>query len=587
MIKQRFRMGIWGWWQGHNLGDNWIRKIISEAFPMAELVDTSVTDFSKYDFMLCGGGGLFIFDVIPPWDEEITIPYGAIGLGAEFPLESKRAAELEKDAVIFKVRDWYSVDCMGLSSSSKSYDCTFIDPLPWMEKENLDFKKVFYVWRDGKELVDKQLFKDYIKPIPDAKEKWDAVVYKNFENVLEDDFQTNGDDILERIQNCGFVISGRYHGIVAAIQRGIPFVAIDICPKIRALLQDVGLEEYCIKISQIDQIQITIDKALKNTDEIRELEFEYRSQAYSKMQENVKFLNDKIDKMKNNKKEKTKKKKAKYLLPFLLLILVVIGLGMFLNRYKISKIAKVIDERGGYHISAAILYNASYADEKCDMIVDYLEQPIAVNLQVDKVAASDTLRLEEYDWVYLDESLLNDDSYEIAAQIEEYTRDGGNVFVPNSFWNYFSSEYIGAKEFVKIEQFPNELKTPFVEADLLELQTLIKDFYKLYNEFIDIDELKQRDYGYGVIPDKAKTLVKADGTSIYTINKYGKGTVFFTSPLLPNVYSKATYGMQDIGDEQTSYSNTTASCNQLILSDFSNYVAKKIYGFYRKRHWVT
>ena len=66
------------------------------------------------------------------------------------------------------------------------------------------------------------------------------------------------DDIEERIKGAGFVISGRFHGIVAAIQKGIPFIAIDICPKIRELTRDLGLEKYCIKISEVSKLDSLI-----------------------------------------------------------------------------------------------------------------------------------------------------------------------------------------------------------------------------------------------------------------------------------------------------------------------------------------
>ena len=57
---------IWGWWQGNNLGDNWIKKILSRLFPMAQFIDTNVQKFKKNSFVICGGGGLFISDVVAP-----------------------------------------------------------------------------------------------------------------------------------------------------------------------------------------------------------------------------------------------------------------------------------------------------------------------------------------------------------------------------------------------------------------------------------------------------------------------------------------------------------------------------------------
>ena len=62
------KLYVWGWWQGNNLGDNWIKKTLGHHFPNAIFVDTSVQQFEKNSFVICGGGGLFIYDVISPWN---------------------------------------------------------------------------------------------------------------------------------------------------------------------------------------------------------------------------------------------------------------------------------------------------------------------------------------------------------------------------------------------------------------------------------------------------------------------------------------------------------------------------------------
>lgn len=282
------KLYIWGWWQGNNLGDNWIRKVLKTLFPEAHFVDTSVKKFEKNSFVICGGGGLFVHDVIAPWNKiQKGISYGMLGLGAEFPHESHTAEEISKDAKFFFVRDQYSLDCMHVDDVERSYDLTFALPLKWTSWQEVNKKKVFYVWRDGKELLDNKNFRDYIMPGSSYKE-WKEVVESYFDDVIEDDFQTHGDDIEERIDDCGFVVSGRYHGIVAAIQKGLPFVAIDICPKIRALLGESGLEEYCIKISEIDKVEGLIKKAFAEIDIIREKEKKYLEVANTTLKKQIK-----------------------------------------------------------------------------------------------------------------------------------------------------------------------------------------------------------------------------------------------------------------------------------------------------------
>ena len=272
-------IGIWGWWQGHNLGDNWIKHILKDFFPEAVFLPTTVQDFSAYDYIICGGGGLFIYDVIAPFDKmDMKMPFGILGLGAEFEHETRRAAELEEKADFFYVRDQYSLECMHLPDTSRSFDLTFLEPLPFAAEKEIDWKKLFFVWRDGHELLRNEKFKEYIQ-YSDAEEAWRKCIDRHFEDIVENDFQTSEWDVLASMENCGFVISGRYHGIVAAIQRGLPFVAIDICPKIRALLEECGLEEFCVKISETDKIENLMKKAKEDIQLIREKERSYIANA--------------------------------------------------------------------------------------------------------------------------------------------------------------------------------------------------------------------------------------------------------------------------------------------------------------------
>lgn len=269
---EKKRLGIWGWWQGNNLGDNWIKKTMSRIFPYAYFINTSVKDFREYDFIICGGGGLFIYDVIAPWGNiDKNIPYGMIGLGAEFHHNSLDAVKLCNNSKFFLVRDQYSLDCMNITNVERSYDITFALPLTTVSLDEINRKKVFFVWRDGHELIKNKNFENYIQPGSSYYE-WYKIIESCFDTIIEDDFQTREDNIEERISDCGFVISGRYHGIVAAIQKGLPFIAIDICPKIRALLKECNLEEYCIKISEINEVNNLIKKACLDINKIRRKE---------------------------------------------------------------------------------------------------------------------------------------------------------------------------------------------------------------------------------------------------------------------------------------------------------------------------
>ena len=116
-----------------------------------------------------------------------------------------------------------------------------------------------------------------------------------------------------------------------------------------------------------------------------------------------------------------------------------------------------------------------------------------------------------------------------------------------------------------------------------ELQDIISDFTGLYKSFADYSLLSQQNYGHAVITDTAAPLVLWKNYALYSMNRYGGGYVFFTNPLLPNTYSLSGFSMEKRNAEQTAFSDTSASCNQLLLNTFAAYVAKQHFGYSLER----
>lgn len=281
------KVAVWGWWQGENLGDQWIKEIMQEIFPAAELIDTRNL-IKGYDFVICGGGGLFIDKVPLHWKlASRRVRYGMIGLGAEFEHADFDARTLAEGAEFFFVRDEYSMRCMHLEQYPRSYDITFARPLELLDENLLQGEHCLFVWRTpGQEMLSNPRFAEYQRAEYDYYD-WEKRVYRSFVHVKQDDFVTFESDVEKRIEGCDFVISGRYHGIVAAIQKGIPCIAIDLCPKIRALMQEAGLEEYCIKLNEADRLDDLIAKAKRDRWEIRRKEIEFRTAACRVIQEQI------------------------------------------------------------------------------------------------------------------------------------------------------------------------------------------------------------------------------------------------------------------------------------------------------------
>lgn len=280
-------IAVWGWWQGQNLGDQWIKKVMNKIFPDADFVDTSFKNFRKYKFIVCGGGGLFVDDVPRVWRRAKNFTrYGMIGLGAEFRHLNNTAMAVAKNADFFYIRDKYSAECMHLKNLPKSYDITFYNPLPIKDLSQKNDNCLF-IWRKPDQwMLQHKEFIEYQSANYDYYE-WEKTVYSSFRHVINDDFVTYSDNAFERIKSCDYVISGRFHGIIAAIQLGIPCIAIDVCPKTRSLMQELGLEEFCLKYNEVSILPEKIKKLKEKYNELRNIELAYRKQAASTIKNQV------------------------------------------------------------------------------------------------------------------------------------------------------------------------------------------------------------------------------------------------------------------------------------------------------------
>lgn len=246
-----------------------------------------------------------------------------------------------------------------------------------------------------------------------------------------------------------------------------------------------------------------------------------------------------------------------------------------------EEMADVLTQREGYSIRAAVYYSGSASETSAwQDTLDYLLQPLLVNLEAQAVDADTTTALGAYDVVYLDESLLRaGNADQVRQAVIDYTSAGGAVFAPNAFYDFFPPEYFGVASFEKLAAYPEQLELPGGAGDLTSIQEIIGDFHSLYTSFADAQSLMALDYGYAAVPDGALALVTSGDLALYTLNHYGEGCVLLTNPLLPNAYQLSSFSMAAQSGGQTAFSSTTASCNQLLLNAFASYVSQQIYGF--------
>ena len=119
----------------------------------------------------------------------------------------------------------------------------------------------------------------------------------------------------------------------------------------------------------------------------------------------------------------------------------------------------------------------------------HLKQSLLLNMSVDAVnAENENLDFSLYDIVYLDRSLKGvSNKKQMQEALVQFTARGGGLFLENEFWDFFDKDFIGAKEFIKLEGVPKEIEFPEVRYNLKGIQEIIKDFDYIYKDYIDYD----------------------------------------------------------------------------------------------------
>lgn len=210
-------------------------------------------------------------------------------------------------------------------------------------------------------------------------------------------------------------------------------------------------------------------------------------------------------------------------------------------------------------------------EERGSDMYKQVSRSLIATLEAEEVTSANT-DLSQYDILFIDKSMADED----LSAVTSFVKNGGSVFLDNALYESFDADFIGAEDFVKVEKCPTELICPDENQNMLKTQELLCDFLHLYANYKNYDVLSQKDYGYGVIPSTAQEVAGFDGVSLYTLNNYGKGYVFFTNPLLPNAFSVNDLSPENEGEY---LSNSTIGANILLQSCFAEFVSIQKYGY--------
>ncbi|MFC5532414.1 FG-GAP repeat domain-containing protein [Cohnella yongneupensis] len=213
-----------------------------------------------------------------------------------------------------------------------------------------------------------------------------------------------------------------------------------------------------------------------------------------------------------------------------------------------------------------------------------LNQTLVVNARIEQAKWPEAEgKLDSYDAVYLDRALSKDtpEAERFSSAMESYVKGGGALFAENEFYDVLPLELLGAKSFVKLDKLPAKLLLPKTEANANVIQTVVSQFHRDLSASYDKDRLADVALGMGMVPGTAKALAKNEGgIALYAMNRYGNGTVFFSSALLPNHQYVTGFDMQPRSGEDQSYFNFMfATGSYELRSAFLDFLSKEKLGY--------
>lgn len=235
-------------------------------------------------------------------------------------------------------------------------------------------------------------------------------------------------------------------------------------------------------------------------------------------------------------------------------------------------------------VTALIVYDQT-SSSFLDIYQNY-KQSLLANLSVEPISLDyfDKMDLNEWNIIYLDKSVIGKEEFDnYKEEIMDFVKDGGFLFLEDEFYNQFPLEFLGAKSFEELNQFPKELTFPETRENLLGIQATLKLFHEDLVEYYDDNTLNSLDKGHGFIPSTATPLVSSGDLALYGINQVGEGHVFYSNSMLPNDDYITGFDMTKKHEDQEYFSFTFATANHLFRNEFPAFVSKELYGFAAKK----
>ena len=219
--------------------------------------------------------------------------------------------------------------------------------------------------------------------------------------------------------------------------------------------------------------------------------------------------------------------------------------------------------------------------------------------------------LKKYDLIYPDVSLVDvDNREEIANNLIDYVKNGGNLFLEEDLYKMFPNDVLGISKITEVNLFNQTFDFPVVPEkhenlqklwEIYSIKTKTNIFYDVirygYHKFkgdhdvwakssniYDIN-LTKVNLKIGALPSTATSLVNSNEFTLLSINKHGEGTVLWTVNHIPKrgtYFGKPFMTRLDLGYPDKNAKNFHfgyATINYLMRNAYLDFITKEKYGF--------
>jgi len=298
------RIGVIGYYGYGNAGDEVIldnlRAFLSphQVTPIPIGFDAApacIDRLNRYDFLIFGGGGLMQrgpiapFDTFDRWADNLTTPFGVLGLGVEQPSArySPTIATLAERSTFFVVRDLRSKDLVAHPKVRVAPDVTFYRPL---QPPSAVRPQSGETYRCGVNLrsTDKDAAEwiDSIRALPCTlrgvllSSHPDYGEWSTLKQLDPDSTEHFSPQVYAEID---LLIGAAFHSVVFAIQNCVPVIAINNSLKVQRLMQELGFDEFLLEWDERERLASTVRALLHRKDDLRARMASYTASAAAQL----------------------------------------------------------------------------------------------------------------------------------------------------------------------------------------------------------------------------------------------------------------------------------------------------------------